>query len=518
MTNCQETLISPTNTNTMKDNPESVDNSPSAKAGDEIHFPYLPHTEADRAAMLAEIGVRSFEELIKHIPTQLRAKPLSLPPTMSELELVKAITELAKKNKPASAQSCFLGAGSYRRFVPAIVPAIVSRSEFATSYTPYQAEVSQGNLQSIYEFQTAICLLTNMDVANASMYDGPTACAEAALMSSRLTGKQKIVVSDALNPEYFAVVSTYVKSCGLKLETLSAVKGHTEISNVDNETAAVIVQYPNYFGVVENLKDIEKTVHKSEALLIAVCDPIALGYLSPPGDFAADIVVGDAQPCGNWLSFGGPSAGFMACRKEYVRQLPGRLTGMTVDSEGRRAYTLTLQAREQHIRRSKATSNICTNQALNALTMLVYLCALGPQGLKSIAQASMQKAHYLASQLTKIPGVKLAFESPFFNEFAVLIPKPAKAILKSLEAQDILGGLDLSTYKPGFMKDNTMVSGAKDADKGRGVRSESVDTRVEPRDEGEAALNNAILIATTEMNSKEEMDNYVTVLKGLLAK
>jgi len=473
MTNCQETLLpsaSNTSATTMK--------SDSEKTSAEIHFPYLPHTEADRLAMLAEIGVSSFEELIKHVPANIRAKPLSLPPTMSELELVNAITKLAKKNKPASAQSCFIGGGSYRRFVPAIVSAVVSRSEFATSYTPYQAEVSQGNLQAIYEFQTAICLLTNMDVANASMYDGPTACAEAVLMASRLTDKQKIVISDALNPEYYAVVSTYVKSCGLQLEIRSSSQGKTDVSAIDSETAAVVVQYPNYFGTIENLKSIEKTVHNAGALLIIVSDPIALGYISPPGDFAADIVVGDAQPCGNWLSFGGPSAGFMACRKEYVRQLPGRLSGMTVDSEGRRAYTLTLQAREQHIRRSKATSNICTNQALNALTMLVYLSALGPQGLKAIAYASMQKAHYLAAELTKIPDVKLAFESPFFSEFAIVTAKPAKEVLKLLEAKNILGGLDLSNSK----------------------------------------LDNGILIATTEMNTKEEMDNYVTVLKDLLAK
>ncbi len=486
MSNCQESLLT-TNCQTAVSNSKTDNNSlnndgkqaTDMGASEAVHFPYLPHTAADRENMLAEIGVTSFDELIKHVPSHLRAKPLSLAPTMSEQELVEFISKLARKNKPASAQSCFLGGGSYRRFVPAIVSAIVSRSEFATSYTPYQAEISQGNLQAIYEFQTAICLLTGMDVANASMYDGPTACAEAALMASRITEKQKIVVSEALNPEYYSVVNTYVESCGLQLGKLPLSKGGTELTAISSDTAAVIVQYPNYYGIVEDLKNIAKVVHQAGALLIVVSDPIGLGYLSPPGDFAADIVVGDAQPCGNFLSFGGPSAGFMACRMANVRQLPGRLAGATVDSQGRRAYTLTLQAREQHIRRSRATSNICTNQALNALSMLVYLSALGPQGLKSIAANSMQKAHYLAGKLLKIAGISLAFEGKFFNEFAILTPKPAKHVLEQLENKNILGGLDLSSSK--------------------------------------AQLTNGILIATTEMNTKEEMDNYAETLKELLA-
>ena len=444
----------------------------------DTHFPYLPHTTEDRLQMLNQIGVSSFDELIKHIPAQLKAEALALPSSLSELELVEVINKLAKKNKPASAQSCFLGGGAYRRFVPAVVPAIISRSEFATSYTPYQAEVSQGNLQSIYEFQTAICLLTNMDVANASMYDGPTACAEAALMACRVTGRKKIILSESLNPEYNSVVNTYGQSCELELESFKLQEGITELSLPDEQTAAVIIQYPNYFGIIEDLSKIEQIVHKAGALLIVVCDPINLGYLTPPGNFAADIVVGDAQPCGNFLSFGGPSAGFMACRIEYVRQLPGRLVGRTIDGQGLDAFTLTLQAREQHIRRSKATSNICTNQALNALAMLVYLSALGPQGLKSIAYASMQKAHYLASRLTKVAGVYLAFNKPFFSEFAIVTPKPAKEILQRLSIENILGGLDLA-------KSN-------------------------------AKLGNGILISTTEMNRKEELDNYVTVLKKLL--
>ena len=444
-----------------------------------ISFPYLPDTDADRQAMLKAIGVDSFDDLVKNIPASVRAKPLSLPASMSELELVESISKLSKKNNPASNQMCFLGGGSYRRFVPAIVPAIISRSEFATAYTPYQAEISQGNLQTIYEYQTAICLLTNMDVANASMYDGPTACAEAALMASRLTGKKKIVASSALNPEYLAVTNTYVHACSLSLEKLVLDEGATPQPQIDNETAAVIVQYPNYFGIIEDLKALAQAVHKAEALLIVVVDPISLGYLTPPGDFSADIVVGDAQSCGNSLSFGGPSAGFMACRKEFVRQLPGRLVGGTLDSCQRRAYTLTLQAREQHIRRAHATSNICTNQALNALAMLVYLSALGPQGLKSIANLSLQKAHYLADKLTSIPGVMSAFKRPYFSEFAIVTPKPAKRVLEQLCQKGILGGLDLSNSS--------------------------------------AALNNGILIAVTEMNKKDELDAYAAQLQSVLS-
>ena len=428
--------------------------------------------------MLKAIGVDSFDDLIENIPASVKAKSLTLPPSMSELELVESISKLAKKNQPASHQINFLGGGSYRRFVPSVVPAIVSRSEFATAYTPYQAEISQGNLQTIYEYQTTICLLTNMDVANASMYDGPTACGEAALMACRVTGKKKVVISNAVNPEYIAVTSTYIHACDLDLEKLSLDGGATAKIEIDDHTAAVIVQYPNYYGVIEDLKKLVEAVHKAKALLIAIADPISLGYLSPPGDFNADIVVGDAQPCGNYLSFGGPSAGFMACRKEYVRQLPGRLVGATLDSQGRRAYTLTLQAREQHIRRAHATSNICTNQALNALAMLVYLSALGPQGLKSIANLSLQKAHYLADKLTKIPGVMLAFKHPYFSEFAIITPKPAKQVLQQLLDKGILGGLDLS--------------------------------------ESTAQLNNGILIAVTEMNKKDELDTYARELQSVL--
>jgi len=450
------------------------------KQNEPKHLPYLPHTESDREAMLAQIGVRSFDELISHIPKELRVKELNLPDGLSELELTETLSKLAAKNRTAASQACFLGGGSYRRFVPAMVPAIVSRAEFATAYTPYQPEVSQGSLQAIYEFQSSICLITGMEVANASMYDGPTACAEAALMACRLTNRQKILFSKTINPEYSSVTETYAKACNLDIQPVASKDGLTEVGSIsiDSDVAAVIVQYPNYYGCIEDLSAIAKKAHEHGALLVVISEPISLGLLTPPAEMGADIVIGDAQPCGNFLSYGGPSAGYMACRQEFVRQLPGRLAGKTVDIDGRTAYTLTLQTREQHIRRAKATSNICTNQALNALSMLVYLTAVGPDGLKQIANLSCERAHYLAEALTQIPGVKLAFAAPFMNEFVVTTPKSPALILKALLKRDILGGIDLT--------------------------------------QGPSAVPNGILVAVTEMNSRSELDHYATSLKELL--
>lgn len=440
-------------------------------------FPYLPHTQDERQEMLHEIGVRSFEELISHIPAEVRAKTLELSAGLSELELTKHVAALAAKNKPASSSASFLGGGSYRRFVPSIVPSVISRGEFATAYTPYQPEVSQGSLQVIYEFQTAICLLTGMEVANASMYDGPTACAEAALMAARLNSRKKIVVSASVNPEYEMVTQTYVNSCGLEWQTAPAKDGVTNIDalNLDDDVAALIVQYPNYFGALEDISELAKKAHDKGALLVVVSEPISLGLLTPPGEFDADIVVGDAQPCGNSLSFGGPSAGYMACRKDFIRQLPGRLAGVTVDNRGNRAFTLTLQTREQHIRRAKATSNICTNQALNALAMLVYITAIGPGGLKQLCLISAQRAHYLAEQLTQIPGVTLAYKQPFLNEFVIQVEQPVSTLLSALKERGVLAGIDLSAFRP--------------------------------------ELKNQILIAVTEMNSREDLDKFVQEFK-----
>jgi glycine dehydrogenase subunit 1 len=313
------------------------------------------------------------------------------------------------------------------------------------------------------------------------MYDGPTACAEAALMAARLTGRKKIVVSKSVNPEYSMVTHTYVKSCGLQWAVAEAADGVTNNSalNLDDETAALIVQYPNYFGCLEDLTVLAEKAHAKGALLVVVSEPVSLGLLTPPGEFGADIVVGDAQPCGNSLSFGGPSAGYMACRKDFVRQLPGRLAGMTVDNRGNEAFTLTLQTREQHIRRAKATSNICTNQALNALAMLVYLTAMGPKGLKQLASIGAHRAHYLADELAKIDGVKLTFKQPFLNEFVVTIDADLAPVATELKERGILCGLQLSTFLP--------------------------------------EMGNELLIAVTEMNSKADLDRYATQLKDVLA-
>jgi len=454
-------------------------------AQDILPFPYLPATDAERALMLKEIGVRTFEELISHIPGEVKAKALDLRVGLAEMELTKELSKLAAKNKPTSQQSSFLGGGSYRRFVPAVVPAVISRSEFSTAYTPYQPEVSQGSLQAIYEFQTAICLITGMDVANASMYDGPTALAEACLMAVRLTNKKHIVLSQALNPEHHLVAETYARSCDLQVSTVDAASGATEIKaqleqELSSDCACFVVQYPNYFGTIEPIQELADKVHAHGALLIVVSDPVSLGLLKAPGDLGADIVVGDAQSCGNSLAFGGPSAGYMACRKDFIRQLPGRLAGMTVDNRGQRAFTLTLQTREQHIRRAKATSNICTNQALNALAMLVYLTSVGPQGLRDLANISLQRAHYLAEKLCAIDGVKMTFDQPFFCEFAVTLPVPAKEVLSQLVDHNILGGLELGRHFP--------------------------------------HLQNSILVAVTEMNPVEELDQFAEALEHILAK
>jgi len=446
----------------------------------EANFPYLPHTEAERKEMLKTIGVASFEELVKHIPQKLRAKALNLRSGLSEQELAKEVQEISNRNMPASRQASFLGGGSYRRYVPAIVGNILSRGEFSTAYTPYQPEVSQGTLQAIYEFQTAICLLTGMEVANASMYDGPTALAEACLMSSRLTTKEKIVIASSVNPEYREVVRTYCNSCGLEYQESSLSGGAADLSklNVDDKTSCVVVQYPNYFGCLEDLEAIATKVHALGAHLIVVSEPISLGLLTAPGDFGADIVVGDAQPCGNSLSFGGPSAGYMATKKEFIRQLPGRLCGVTVDNRGQRAFTLTLQTREQHIRRAKATSNICTNQALNALAMLVYIVSVGPVGLKELANISLQRAHNLKDRLTAIEGIEAPFEQAFFNEFVIKTSKPSDQVLEELKAHGILGGLDLSFFYP--------------------------------------ELKNHLLVCVTEMNSPEDLDRYVSAMESVV--
>lgn len=444
---------------------------------DTSNIPYLPHTNQDRESMLEKVGVRTFEELISHIPENLRAEAININKGLSELELIRHIDDLASKNKPASKQACFLGGGQYQRYVPTVVSQIVSRSEFATAYTPYQPEVSQGSLQAIYEFQTAICMITGMEVANASMYDGPTACAEAGLMACRITRRNKLIALRSVNPEHRMVTHGYAKALKLDYEMIDCDKGviDPESLNIDSDTACVIVQYPNFFGCFEDYQAIQKKVKDAGAMLVMVTDPISLGVLKPPGELGADIVVGDAQSCGNFLNFGGPSAGYMSCKKEYMRQIPGRLAGVTEDQDGKRAFTLTLQTREQHIRRAKATSNICTNQALNALAMLVYITMIGKQGFEKLAKISTLRAHYLVDKLNSTDGVSLKFDQKFFNEFVLEVDVPVLELLDLMKKKEILAGIDISRMYP--------------------------------------ELKNCLLVAVTEMNKVEELDNYVEALE-----
>ncbi|MBX9689585.1 MAG: aminomethyl-transferring glycine dehydrogenase subunit GcvPA [Candidatus Obscuribacterales bacterium] len=448
------------------------------KSPEKENFPYLPHTKDDREQMLRSIGARTFEELLSHIPQEIRVKELNIAPGLSELELSDYVRKLAEKNKSCSQVSSFLGGGVYRRYVPAAVPSMVSRSEFATAYTPYQPEVSQGTLQAIYEFQTAICLLTGMEVANASVYDGPNACAEAALMATRLNNRNKTLLAGSLNPEYAQVTKTYLETCGLETESLPVDAACLDASKINFENvSALVVQYPNYFGALEELDKLADAAHAGGALLVVVSDPINLGLLEAPGNFGADIVVGDAQQCGNGLSFGGPSAGFMATRNQYVRQLPGRLCGMTVDSRGQRAFTLTLQTREQHIRRAKATSNICTNQSLNALTMLVYLTMMGPRGLYELSEIGILRAHKLQESLCQIKGIKLKFAAPFMNEFLLELDKPVEAVLSAMKEKGILAGIHPAKDFP--------------------------------------TLKNCLLVACTEMTSVAEIERYVETMNAI---
>lgn len=397
---------------------------------------FTPHTEADIREMLDAIGADSVDELFADASPKFEGD-LDLPPALSEYEVLSEVERLARKN--ASGLPVFLGAGAYDRITPSAIGAIISRGEFMTSYTPYQPEVSQGHLQAIFEFQSVICELTGLEVANASVYDAASAVAEAALMTARLTGRDpKVAVSAGLNPRYREVLETYgVEVAGLPLEG-----GTTDFSGVPAGVSGVIVQSPNFFGVVEDLGAAAEAAHEKGALAVAVCDPIALAVLEPPGSLGADIAVGETQPLGIPLMFGGPYAGYMATRQKFVRQLPGRIAGETVDREGRLAYVLTLRAREQDIRRARANSNICTNQALTALAATIYTALLGPEGLREVAGLSISKAHYLSGRLQEA-GFPLRYpEAPFLWEFAVEMPDVGRANRALLE-RGIVGGLDL---------------------------------------------------------------------------
>jgi glycine dehydrogenase subunit 1 len=386
---------------------------------------YIPTTDAERQRMLAEIGVKSVDDLFAEIPSAARLRqPLNLPAGCSEAEVFSHLKTLAAQNADLDTYACFMGGGVYDHLIPAALTDIVSRNEFVTAYTPYQPEVSQGVLQSIYEFQSLICLLTQMDVANASVYDGASACAEAALLACNQTRRGTILMAEGLHPEYRAVVQTYLEQQDLKTVIVPMQNGTINIEALSDlltsEVAGVIVQHPNFFGNLEAVYDIGKAVHAAGAIYIACVDPISLGVLAPPGAYDADIAVGDGQSLGNQPSFGGPSFGFMAVKEALLRRLPGRIAGETIDHSGRRGFVLTLQTREQHIRRERAASNICTNQALNALCATVYLSLLGKQGLAAVANQCLQKAHYAQKQLCALPGWRAAFsQASFYQEFTL---------------------------------------------------------------------------------------------------
>jgi len=441
---------------------------------------YIPITAADKEAMLRDIGVSSTEELFAaNIPADIRLnRPLNLPPAQTEMEILSTMRDLVRENADTQQYICFLGAGAYDHYIPAAVDAFVRRGEFLTAYTPYQPEISQGVLQVIYEYQSLVCELTGMDVANASMYDGASALAEAAHMALNQTRRRKVVVAASVHPNHRRVLRTYTHASGVEVVEAPLTECRTDLERlaalVTDEVAAVLVQTPNFLGFLEPVREIEKLAHARGALFITAVDPISLGLLEAPGQYGADIVVAEGQSLGSALSFGGPYLGILATRESFMRKMPGRLAGATVDNRGQRGVVLTLQAREQHIRREKATSNICTNQALNALAATVYLTMLGKEGLREVANLCLQKAHYAAKQIAALPGYRLAAQAPFFKEFTVLCPEPPAEINRRLLGKKILGGFDTSREYP--------------------------------------ELPNAMTIAVTEQRTREQIDALVAAL------
>ena len=446
-------------------------------------FPYIPTTPEDQKEMLEVAGLNSLDDLFSDIPKDMRLdRELDLPKAKSELEVMTYLNSLAKKNCSLSELTCFLGAGAYDHYIPSVVDHVISRSEFYTSYTPYQPEISQGTLQYIFEFQTLICQLTGMDVANASLYDGGSAIAEAALMTAAHSRKDEIIVSKTVSPQSRRVLKTYAHVQNLTVVEVDMKDGITDLDQlkekVSDKTAAVIAQSPNFFGIIEDLKTIGEIAHTGKKTsFIASVDPISLAILKKPSELDVDVVVGEAQGMGIPLSFGGPYLGFMATKKDYLRKIPGRIVGETVDVNGKRSYVLTLTAREQHIRREKATSNICSNQGLNTLAATVYMVTLGKQGLKEVALQSTKKAHYAYEQLTKSGKYKPVFDQPFFKEFVVKSDIDSDKILTDLRNENIIGGYDLAINYPEFK--------------------------------------NSIMYAVTEKRTKDEIDKLCSVLEGI---
>ncbi|MGI9861668.1 aminomethyl-transferring glycine dehydrogenase subunit GcvPA [Moorella naiadis] len=445
---------------------------------------YIPTTAAEQQQMLAACGANRMEELFSDIPNSVRlGRELDLPRPMAEAEVWRHLEELAGKNKRLVS---FLGAGAYEHFIPSVVDHLLARSEFYTAYTPYQPEISQGTLQAIFEFQSLICELTGLDVATASHYDGATATAEAALVACNATRRPKILVSRAVNPQYRTVLATYARGQGVELVEVPLQDGRTDLAAMEEllnqasgEVAGVILQNPNFFGQIETMASATDQTRKAGALSIAVVDPISLGLLAAPGEYGADLAVGEGQGLGNPLNFGGPYLGFIAAREKLLRRLPGRIVGRTTDVDGKRAYVLTLQAREQHIRREKATSNICSNEALCALAATIYLATLGKEGLQEVARQCLLKAHYAQEQLATLPGVTPLFKGPFFHEFVLQTNLAPAAVARRLAEKGLAAGFDLGRFYP--------------------------------------ELTGALLFTVTEVRTRAEIDALVAAMGGILA-
>lgn len=414
---------------------------------------FIPNTDSQNERLLARIGVKSVDELFSDIPKEVRLKrPLAINGGMSEQELVKHVKGLANLNKTVEGYSSYLGAGAYEHYIPSFIDQLLLRSEFYTAYTPYQPEISQGTLQAIYEYQTLVCELTGMDVTNASMYDGASALAEAALMSCDATRRKKVLVLQTVHPEYREVLKTYLPPRGVELAEVPLKDGVMDQvafeALLQEDIAGVLVQNPNFFGSIEKAEEIVHSAHAKGALVVMAVNPVSLGLLKSPGECGADIAVGEGQPFGNSLNFGGPYLGFLSCREKFVRRMPGRIVGATTDKNGKKGYVLTLQAREQHIRREKATSNICSNEALCALAFTMHLSALGKTGVKDLAYLNLQNAHYAAQKIAEIPGMRLAFSGPFFHEFVIETKIEPANINRALLEDRIIGGLDLVRFYP----------------------------------------------------------------------
>ncbi|HHU79093.1 MAG TPA: aminomethyl-transferring glycine dehydrogenase subunit GcvPA [Clostridiales bacterium] len=445
-------------------------------------FPYLPATPEDEKIILERLGLNATEEIFRDIPESVRLKrDLKLDDPKSELEMGLILKSLSRKNWNADSVPMFLGAGVYDHYIPSTVRFAISRSEFYTAYTPYQPEISQGTLQVIFEYQTMICNLTEMDVSNASLYDGASAATEAAFMAAESTRRRQILVSETVHPDTRRVLSTYMGHRGLELITIPMKDGVTDSERmrdaISDKTAAVLIQTPNFLGYLEEITEVEKQIHKNKGLLILSVDPISLGLFKSPGEWGADIAIGDGQSLGNSMSFGGPGLGFMACTKALMRKMPGRIVGQTRDIDGNRGFVSTLQAREQHIRREKATSNICSNQALNALAATVYLTTMGKHGLQEAARHCYDKAHYAASLITESGKYQLAYKKPFFKEFPIISTVTVHKIQSGLLQKGMIGGYSLNQDYP--------------------------------------ALQNGILYCVTEKRTKQEIDCLVQALEEI---